>query len=167
MSELTAPGSMLTDPDGACRCEASLAQKLILSESSKPVKEIMDSLEALVQERNFTVIARVDHGAAAANVDIPLRATEVLIFGNPRGGSLIMQAGASAAIDLPLRIVAWQESESVALVGYYKTTSIIRRHCIDNEGGIKMDRRSPTLGLIAGGFEGPVILHILYRACTH
>lgn len=105
-----------------------------MSESEKPVKEIMDNLEVLVTENNFTVIARVDHGAAAEKVEIPLRATEVLIFGNPKGGSLIMQAGPSAAIDLPLRIVAWQETDEMAHVGYYRTTTITKKHCINDEG---------------------------------
>lgn len=103
----------------------------------KPVKQIMDELEAKVRERELIVSARIDHGAAAAAVEIPLRATEVLIFGNPRGGSLLMQAAPTIAIDLPLKIVAWQESEEVAKVGYYKQTYIREQHCLDTTGRIE------------------------------
>lgn len=97
----------------------------------------MDELEAKVGERGLIVSARIDHGAAAAAVDIPLRATEVLIFGNPRGGSLLMQAAPSIAIDLPLKIVAWQDSEKVAKVGYYKQTYIAEQHCLSTPGRIR------------------------------
>jgi uncharacterized protein (DUF302 family) len=71
----------------------------------KDTKDTMDRLEAEVRAKGMTVFARVDHAAGAKEVGLSLRPTEVLIFGNARGGTPLMQAVQTIGIDLPLKAV--------------------------------------------------------------
>ena len=79
------------------------AEGLITMASSFGAKETMDRLEAEVKAKGLTVFARIDHAAGAVEVGLPLRPTEVLIFGNAKGGTPLMQANQATGIDLPLR----------------------------------------------------------------
>ena len=72
--------------------------------------ETLDRLQRQVLENGFTVFARVPHSAAAAGVGMKLRPTEVLIFGNPKGGTLLMACDQRVGLDLPLRALAWQDA---------------------------------------------------------
>jgi len=72
-------------------------------------KETMDRLAAAVTARGMTVLARIDHAAAAANVGLELRPTEVLIFGNPKAGTPLMHEHPAFALALPLEVVVWEE----------------------------------------------------------
>ena len=76
---------------------------LIVRASRHEPKETMDRLAAAVKKRGAAVVARVDHAAAAATVGLALPPTEVLVFGNPRAGTPLMQAAQTIGIDLPLR----------------------------------------------------------------
>jgi len=71
----------------------------------------MDRLAAAVTGRGMSVLARIDHAAAAAKAGLDLRPTEVLIFGNARGGTPLMQKVQTIGIDLPLRALVWQDEE--------------------------------------------------------
>src|SRR5215475_567081 len=81
-------------------------------------KETMDSLEAAVKEKGLTVFARIDHAAGAAEVGLSLRPTTVLIFGNARGGTPLMQAAQTAGIDLPLKALVWQDGSGTTWLSY-------------------------------------------------
>lgn len=82
---------------------------LITLPSPYAPKQTLDRLAAAVERHGMTVMARIDHAGAAANVGLDLRPTEILIFGNPRAGTLLMQASQIVGIDLPLRALAWQD----------------------------------------------------------
>jgi uncharacterized protein (DUF302 family) len=75
--------------------------------SSFGPKETMDRLAAAVANRGVTILARIDHAAAAAEVGLALRPTEVLVFGNPRAGTPLMEATQTIGIDLPLKALVW------------------------------------------------------------
>ncbi len=79
-------------------------------QSNFGAKETMDRLEAEVKAKGLTVFARVDHAAGAAEVGMQLRPTELLIFGNARGGTPLMQASQVAGIDLPLKALVYQDA---------------------------------------------------------
>jgi uncharacterized protein (DUF302 family) len=81
-------------------------------------KETMDRLAAAVTARGMAVLARIDHAGAAASVGLTLRPTEVLIFGNPKAGTLLMQAVQTMGIDLPLKALVWQDESNVTWLGY-------------------------------------------------
>jgi uncharacterized protein (DUF302 family) len=96
--------------------------------SSFGAKETMDRLEAAVKAKGLTVFARVDHAAGAAEVGLPLRPTELLIFGNARGGTPLMQANQVVGIDLPLRALVYQDAAGKVWLAYNNPDWIARRH---------------------------------------
>jgi uncharacterized protein (DUF302 family) len=92
--------------------------EMIKKESALPVKDTIDKLEKLVTEKGFKVFARIDHAAGAKSVDQELRPTELLIFGNPAGGTPLIQAGQSMGLTLPLKVLAWQDEAGKVWIGY-------------------------------------------------
>jgi uncharacterized protein (DUF302 family) len=96
--------------------------------SSHGPKETMDRLVAAVTRRGMTVLARIDHAAAAAKVDMDLRPTEVVLFGNPRGGTPLMQAVQTMGIDLPLKALVWQDAGGKTWLGYNDPKWLAQRH---------------------------------------
>jgi hypothetical protein len=86
---------------------AMAADGLTTLPSAFGAKETMDRLQAEVKARGMTVFARVDHAAGAAQVGLSLRPTEVLIFGNAKAGTPLMQSNQSIGIDLPLKVLVW------------------------------------------------------------
>src|SRR6516225_1412362 len=91
---------------------------LITRRSNFGPEETMTRLEAGVKAKGLTVFARVDHAAGAAAVGLPLPPTEVLIFGNARGGTPLMQSAQTIGIDLPLRALVWQDGSGNTWLSY-------------------------------------------------
>ena len=104
------------------------ADGLITIASSFGPKETANRLESEVKARNMTVFARIDHAAGAAAVGLPLRPTEVLIFGNARGGTPLMQAKQSIGIDLPLKALVWEDADGKVWLSYNEPVWIAQRH---------------------------------------
>jgi len=100
--------------------------------SSFGQKETVDRLEAEIKARGMTVFARVDHAAGAAAVGMQLRPTEVLIFGNAKGGTPLMQAEQSVGIDLPLKALVYQDASGKVWVAYNDPSWIAQRHGLGN-----------------------------------
>lgn len=90
--------------------------------------ETMDRLVAAVTARGMAVLARIDHAAAAAEVGLELRPTEVLIFGNPRAGTPLMQAAPTVAIDLPLKALVWQDGDGRTWLACNDPAWLAKRH---------------------------------------
>jgi len=104
---------------------------LIVRVSRHEPKETMDRLVAAVTARGVAVVARIDHAAAAATVGLALAPTEVLIFGNPKAGTPLMQAAQTIGIDLPLRALVWRDAAGAAFVGYNDPHWLARRHGVE------------------------------------
>jgi uncharacterized protein (DUF302 family) len=94
------------------------AQGVITRPSSHGVGPTIDRLEALLKARGVTIFARIDHGAGAAQAGLSMRASQVLIFGNPRGGTPLMVAAPLSAIDLPFKALAWEDDDGRAWLSY-------------------------------------------------
>ncbi len=92
---------------------------LVKKQSKHSVKNTMDKLESLVKTKDMIVFARVDHKQNAANIDIEMNDAEVLIFGNPKGGSVIMNKDIAAALDLPLRVAVYADDAGDVFVSYH------------------------------------------------
>jgi len=122
---------------------------LTICASSYGPKETMDRLVVAVTGRSMAVLARIDHGAAAAKVDMALRPTEVLIFGNPRAGTPLMQAGQTVGIDLPLKALVWQDEEGKTFLGYNRPQWIAQRHGLGGEVDKYLAAMSAALAKIA------------------
>jgi uncharacterized protein (DUF302 family) len=91
-------------------------------------KDTMDRLEAAVRSKGMTVFARIDHAAGAAEVGLTLRPTELLIFGNARGGTPLMQAKQTIGIDLPLKALVWQDAAGKTWLSYNDPPWVVSRH---------------------------------------
>ena len=91
----------------------------------------MDRLRAAIEKRGMTVLARIDHAAAATQVCLTLRPTEVVIFGNPRAGTPLMQVAQTMGIDLPLKILVWQDGEDKTWLSTNDPKWLAKRHGVD------------------------------------
>ncbi len=103
---------------------------LLSSKSAYNVGETLDRFEAAAREKGMTVFARVDHSAGAAKVEQRLRPTELLIFGNPKAGTPLMQSSQTLGIDLPMKALAWQDAQGQVWLSYNDPAYLVRRHAV-------------------------------------
>lgn len=101
---------------------------LITVASDRSVSETIDKLQAAITAAGLLVFARIDHAGNAAEVGMPLRPTELLVFGNPRGGTPLMQDRQTSGIDLPVKALAWQDADGRVWVTYNDAAWIAARH---------------------------------------
>ena len=104
------------------------ADGLIAVQSPHKPKDTMDRLESLLRQKGLTVFARVDHAAGAAKIGKSLRATELLIFGNPQGGTPFMECSQTVGIDLPLKALVWEDASGQVWIGYNDPAFLAQRH---------------------------------------
>ena len=104
------------------------ADGIIAVKSAHTPKETMDRLEAAVKQKGLVVFARIDHAAGAAKIGRTLRATEVLIFGNPQGGTPFMECSQTVGIDLPLKALVWEDASGQVWLGYNDASYLASRH---------------------------------------
>lgn len=109
---------------------AGAADGLISVKSPYSAKDTMDRFAAVVKERSLNVFARIDHAAGAAKIGKSLRPTEVIIFGNPQGGTPFMECAQTVGIDLPLKALVWQDASSQVWLGYNDPVYLAKRHGI-------------------------------------
>lgn len=106
------------------------SQGLITKKSHFSVAETLDRLEAVLKKKGIGVAVRWNHGAKANAVNIPLRDTEILIFGNPKIGSHMFTSNQTAGIDLPLKALAWKDAKGDVYLTYNDPDYIAKRHGI-------------------------------------
>ena len=109
---------------------ASAADGLVAVKSPHSAKATMDKLEKVVKQRGLNVFARIDHAAGAAKVGKSLRPTELLIFGNPQGGTPFMECAQSVGIDLPLKALVWEDASAQVWLGYNDPAFLAQRHAV-------------------------------------
>ena len=107
---------------------AAAADGLVAVKSPHSAKDTMNRLEDIARQRGLTVFALVDHAAGAAKVGKTLRPTEVLIFGNPQGGTPFMECAQSVGIDLPLKALVWEDASAQVWLGYNDPAWLAQRH---------------------------------------
>ncbi len=106
---------------------ASAADGLIALKSPHSAKETMNRLEEQVKAKGLNVFARIDHAAGAAKIGKTLRPTEVLIFGNPQGGTPFMECAQTVGIDLPLKALVWEDASAQVWLGYNDPAYLAKR----------------------------------------
>jgi uncharacterized protein (DUF302 family) len=119
------------------------AQGLKTIPSSYGPKDTMDRLEAEVKAKGMTVFARIDHAAGANEVGLSLRPTEVLIFGNAKAGTPLMQSVQTIGIDLPLKALVWQDPSGDTWLSYNDPAWLAKRHELGAEA-------QATVSMMAG-----------------
>jgi uncharacterized protein (DUF302 family) len=107
---------------------ASATDGLVVQQSPHGAKATMDRFEALAKERGLRIFARIDHAAGAASVGTKLPPTELLIFGNPQGGTPLMLCAQTAGIDLPLKALVWEDPAGKVWLGYNDPAWLGARH---------------------------------------
>jgi uncharacterized protein (DUF302 family) len=103
-------------------------QGLTTIKSSHAPRETMNRLEAAVTAKGLTVFARIDHAEGASAAGLSLRPTEVLIFGNAKGGTPLMQAVQTIGIDLPLKALVWQDAAGDTWLSWNDPAWLVARH---------------------------------------
>ncbi|WP_156800335.1 DUF302 domain-containing protein [Thalassoporum mexicanum] len=115
------------------KAEERFDDGLVRVESIHSVAETGDRLEDLLRNRGITVFTRIDHGAGATSVELDLRPTEVIIFGNPKVGTPLMQCNPTIGIDLPLKALIWQDAEGKVWLAYNAPEYLADRHELGSE----------------------------------
>jgi uncharacterized protein (DUF302 family) len=115
---------------------AGAADGLVSVKSPHSVKETIDRLEAAAKSRGLNIFLRVDHAAGAKKIGKELRPTELLVLGNPQGGTPLMECAQTAGIDLPLKALAWQDAAGQVWLGYNDPKYLASRHAAADCGGV-------------------------------
>src|ERR1700683_1204649 len=114
----------------------------IISKASKySVPETLGRVDALLQSKGIKVFVRVDHSGEAEKVGLKMPPTQLLIFGNPKGGTPIMLAAPTSAIDLPLKALAWQDADGKVWLSYNDPEYLKKRY------GLTDDQIKPLAGM--------------------
>jgi len=126
---------------------------MITKKSKYSVSQTLDKLEAVLKKKGITVAMRWKHDAKAKGVGIPLRPTELLVFGNPKLGSHMFTSNQTAGIDLPLKALAYQDEKGNVYLTYNDPAYIAKRHNIKDRAKIlaKMSEALNKLSNVATG----------------
>ena len=108
-------------------------KEIIDKASNHSVAEAVDKLKNTLLSKGLTLFARVDHSAEAERAGMRMPPTNLLIFGSPKAGTPVMLAGPSAAIDLPLKILVWEDGQGKVWVSYNSPTYLQERHGFAHE----------------------------------
>ena len=109
---------------------------IISIKSSHDVKTTVDRLDNILREKGMTVFIRINHAEGAQKVGKKLRPTELIIFGNPKVGTPLMQCGQSVGIDLPQKALIWQDEAGQVWLSYNDPKYLASRHSIKECGEI-------------------------------
>ncbi len=108
---------------------------LITLPSAHDVTETIDQFEAAAKARGLTIFARIDHAAGAKAAGLELRPTTLLIFGNAKAGTPLMQSRQTIGIDLPLKVLAWEDAAGKVWLSYNDPAWLAARHRLADDGG--------------------------------
>jgi uncharacterized protein (DUF302 family) len=98
--------------------------------SNHSVDQTVERLKGILQTKGITLFALVDHSGEAAKAGMKMRPTKLFIFGNPKGGTPVMLAAPSSAIDLPLKILIWEDAQGKVWITYNNPSYLQERHNI-------------------------------------
>jgi uncharacterized protein (DUF302 family) len=118
---------------GEVRMPVTVDNGIVNEPTSHSVDQTVERLEAILQAKGVTLFALVDHSGEAAKVGMKMRPTKLLVFGNPKAGTPLMLAAPSSAIDLPLKILVWEDGRGKVWVSYNSPQYLQRRHGLPQE----------------------------------
>ena len=125
------------------------ADGLTTMRSSQGPKDTMNRLDAAVKAKGMMVFARIDHAAAAAEAGLSLRPTELLIFGNAKAGTPLMQSIQAIGIDLPLKALVWEDGSGNTWLSYNDPNWLAKRHGLGTEVEATVGAMAAALDAIA------------------
>lgn len=118
----------ITDPTNPPSIEG-----IITKQSSFSVEETVTRLQEAISSRGLTLFAHINHSEEARRVGLKMQEAQVLIFGNPKGGTPLMIASPLLALDLPLKVLVWQSSDGSVWVSYTSVAYLAARYAIPQE----------------------------------
>jgi uncharacterized protein (DUF302 family) len=101
--------------------------------SAYSVQDTLSRVEALLQEKGLTVFCRVDHSGEAEKVGLKMRPTQLILFGSPKAGTPVMVASPTIAIDLPLKVLIWEDASGKVWVSYNTPEYLQQRHNVPSD----------------------------------
>ena len=104
--------------------------------SAHDVKTTADRLEGMLKQKGMIVFTRINHAQGAQKIGQELRPTELIIFGNPKVGTPLMQCAQSVAIDLPQKALIWQDAQGQVWLSYNDPNYLVERHQIAGCGDV-------------------------------
>lgn len=131
-----------------------MADGLKTVESHFGPKETLDRLEADVKAKGLTVFARIDHAAGATAVGLSLLPTAVLIFGNAKGGTPLMQSNQLIGIELPLKVLVWQDTSGKTWLSYVDPADLAKRYGLPAETSTAVSNLAGALRALTGKAAG-------------
>jgi uncharacterized protein (DUF302 family) len=131
------------------------ADGLITIESRYGPEETMNRFETEVRARGMKVFAHIDHAAGATAAGLSLRPTELLIFGNAKTGTPLMQSTQTSGIDLPLKALVWQDASGTAWLSYNDPAFLAHRHGLEHADDTSVNAMSAALQAIATKATAP------------
>jgi uncharacterized protein (DUF302 family) len=111
---------------------------LVTLPSAHGAAETVERLKALLAQKGIQVFAHIDHAAEAHKVGLALRPTHVVIFGNPQAGTPLMQSQQTIGLDLPLRVLVWEDEAGKVWLSYHPLEVLARQHHVtDRDEAVK------------------------------
>ena len=135
--------------------QAMATDGLTTMQSSFGPQDTVRKLEAAVKAKGMTIFARIDHAAGAEEVGLALRPTELLIFGNTKGGTPLMQSDQTMGIDLPLRALVWQDAAGNTWLSYNDPSWLAHRHGLGAEAATTVRALTAALNALAKAATTP------------
>src|SRR5438270_12505615 len=117
-----------SDIEGSCMVSVTATQGIIDKLSNHSVDETVNKLRNILKARGVTLFALIDHGGEAEKIGLKMRPTKLLIFGSPKAGTPLMLAAPAIAIDLPLKILVWEDTQDKTWVSYNSPEYLQQRH---------------------------------------
>lgn len=111
---------------------AQASEEHTVKQSRYSVGETLDRLEKVLKEKGVIIFSRIYHSVGAKKVNIPMRPTQLLIFGKPVVGSPLINENPLVALDLPMKVLAWQDEKGQTWLAYLNPSELQKRHNIQN-----------------------------------
>lgn len=130
------------------------ASSIVITRSTHDVNETINRLEAALRAKGVTIFARIDHAANAQRVHVTLRPAQLLIFGNPKLGSPLLQSNPMVGLDLPMKALAWEDADGKVWLAYTAAATIAKRYRIENRAAV-VDKMTGALKNFAAAATRP------------
>jgi uncharacterized protein (DUF302 family) len=112
--------------------QAGASSGVVVLTSHHSVDQTIDRLESLLKEKGVLIFARIDFSSDAMRAGLDMRPEQLLIFGNPKGGTPLMQAVPTVGLDLPLKALVWEDAEGKTWLAYNDPQYIVQRHALES-----------------------------------
>jgi uncharacterized protein (DUF302 family) len=113
------------------------------------VKDVAARFVSAAKAKGFTIFAEVDHAAGAQGVGMALRPTHLILFGNPRGGTPLMNCKQTAGLDLPMRVLVWQGADNAVNITYAEPAAIASAHNLGDCGKMPLENASKAIAALS------------------